>query len=471
MREPWFKIRTPLSGRRRALLMAASFVLPVLLWCVVTYTPAFQTEMRLTLVTEKIGDGAVFSVGDRVAKSYFGTLQDNVRAVNAGVLEARAAGGAKGSGRANKKKLRQLRGLAESGGYLAGVDPADFKAVDAVLFDLYGRLAGGDIAPGAFGLSDENAALVRANWEILQAAAPYGEKDFVKEPLQYLIPQGVSASPVFLPPPGECLAAAWTDFTTEPANGQPWMHQRLLSSLKVVFGAFLLACLVGVPIGLLCGTSDFFAKLIEPFVDFFRYMPAPTFGLLLQAMFGVAGAPKLALVFIGTFPHLVLMLGNTTRGLDRSLLEAAQTLGAKPARLFRSVIVPGVLPRMYGDLRVLLGWAWTWLVIAELIGEKTGLTAFIDTQGGKYNFDRVFPVIILIGVIGFATDQLLQSLGRTLFPWDVSSGAPPRRGGLGRVVAAPACALGGAVAWAVERAGRPGPRERAAAANPGDHDA
>ena len=57
-------------------------------------------------------------------------------------------------------------------------------------------------------------------------------------------------------------------------------------------------------------------------------------------------------------------------------------------------------------------------VIAELIGEKSGLTDFIVTQGGKYNFDRVFPVIIMIGVIGFVTDQILQVLAKKLFPWE-----------------------------------------------------
>jgi NitT/TauT family transport system permease protein len=146
-------------------------------------------------------------------------------------------------------------------------------------------------------------------------------------------------------------------------------------------------------------------------------MPAPTFGLLLVAAFGVQGAPKIALVFIGTFPHLVLMLANTTRLLDRNLVEAGLTLGASKGTLMRHVVVPGILPSVYTDLRVLLGWAWTWLVIAELIGTKTGLTAFIDTNGDRRNFDRVFPVIIMIGVIGFVTDQLLQLLARKLFPY------------------------------------------------------
>ena len=117
--------------------------------------------------------------------------------------------------------------------------------------------------------------------------------------------------------------------------------------------------------------------------------------------------------------------------------------------------MPGVLPKMYADLRVLLGWAWTWLVIAELIGEKTGLTAFIDTQGGKYNFDRVFPVIIMIGIIGFTTDQLLQALARVLFPWEFAGG----RGWIGRAVGVPTQWLGRGLGWAIDRAGRPGPRD------------
>lgn len=403
------------------MLMFFSFVVPIVVWCAATYLPFFQSEIKFTLVTEKIGNQATFSVGDRIDKEYFSVYLDQVRVDNQAILQAREAGKSSGSSRANKKRLRQLTPVAEANGWLDGIDPTDFSAVDAKLFEVYGELVTGEVKAGRLPLSGENLEIMRLNWKLLEAFAPYDSKNFIKTPLLQLLPQGVSSSPVFLPPPHECLQAAWEDFTQEPANQQPWMHERLISSLKVVFSAFLLACLIGVPIGLLCGTYDFFAKLVEPFVDFFRYMPAPTFGLLLQAIFGVAGAPKIALVFIGTFPHMVLMIGNTTRQLDRSLLEAAQTLGAKPFALFKKVIVPGILPRMYNDLRVLLGWAWTWLVIAELIGEKTGLTAFIDTQGGKYNFDRVFPVIIMIGIIGFLTDQIMQLIARQLFPWEYAS--------------------------------------------------
>ena len=87
------------------------------------------------------------------------------------------------------------------------------------------------------------------------------------------------------------------------------------------------------------------------------------------------------------------------------------------------VVIPGILPNLYNDLRILLGWAWTWLVIAELIGVKSGLTEFIETQGRFRNFDRVFPVIILIGVTGFLMDQILSWLHGIFFPWAGNTGS------------------------------------------------
>lgn len=195
------------------------------------------------------------------------------------------------------------------------------------------------------------------------------------------------------------------------------MWERYRHSISIIFWGFIFSCLVGIPLGVLCGTFDFFSKLYEPFIDFFRYMPAPTFAVIFVAFLGTADAPKITLVFVGTFFQMVLVIANTTRLLERPLLEAAQTLGAARQQLLRKVIVPGILPSIYNDMRILLGWAWTWLVIAELIGEKTGLTGFISTQGTRYNFDRVFPIIILIGLTGFFTDQLLNWLRSLLFPW------------------------------------------------------
>lgn len=234
-------------------------------------------------------------------------------------------------------------------------------------------------------------------------------------------PAGVPVNPIYLPAPHEVATAFYTSFTTEPVRRtEKWLHESLWDSIQVIFWGFVLSSLIGVPLGILAGTYDFFSRLFEPFIEFFRYLPAPAFGALAVAILGIHHAPKIAIIFIGTFFQQVLVVSNTTRKLDASLLEAAQTLGAGNRTLLFRVVVPGILPDLYRDMRILLGWAWTYLIVAELIGTSSGITWFITQQARYKNFDNVFAAIMIIGIIGLATDLLLAWLGRRLFPWERS---------------------------------------------------
>jgi NitT/TauT family transport system permease protein len=245
------------------------------------------------------------------------------------------------------------------------------------------------------------------NTENLQVAARGGRQA-----------HGIAANPVFLPAPHEVARALVTGFTTPPVRpDEPWLHEALLHSIGIIFWGFLISSLIGFPLGILCGALPSMARLTEPFVEFFRYLPAPAFGALAVAVLGINDAPKVAIIFIGTFFQQVLVVANTTRRLDPALLEAAQTLGAKPHQLLRKVVVPGIVTDLYADMRVLLGWAWTYLIVAELIGVSSGITFFINQQAKYRAYDRVFASIILIGLIGLTTDLLLASIGRQLFPW------------------------------------------------------
>ncbi|MCS6971258.1 MAG: ABC transporter permease subunit [Planctomycetota bacterium] len=231
-------------------------------------------------------------------------------------------------------------------------------------------------------------------------------------------PQGEPANPIFLPAPHEVLIALWTGFTSPPLrSGDPWLYQSLWHSITIIFWGFVLSVVVGVPLGILCGAIPACSLLVEPFIDFVRYMPAPAFGALCVAIFGINDAPKIAIIFIGTFFQMVLVIAHTTRQFDRALIEAAQTLGADDRRLLTRVIVPGILPSLYTDLRVLLGWAWTYLIVAELIGVSSGISWYINQQGKYRAYDQVFAGIITIGLVGLITDQALLRLGRLLFPW------------------------------------------------------
>ncbi len=233
------------------------------------------------------------------------------------------------------------------------------------------------------------------------------------------LPEGIPANPIYLPAPHEVVIALFKSFVTPPASkdGQ-WLHESLWHSIQIIFYGFVISSLIGVPLGLLCGTYAAVSRLNEPFVEFFRYLPAPAFGALAVAILGIYDGPKVAVIVIGTLFQQILIIANTTRKLDLALVEAALTLGTRGTRVLTKVVIPGILPDLYRDQRILLGWAWTYLIVAELIGTTSGITWFITQQARYQHFANVYAAIIIIGIIGLGTDIALALLGRRLFPWD-----------------------------------------------------
>ncbi len=415
-------------------LAVCSFILPLAVWALVSYTPfIWHPDVKLEISADRDNVTTVFTAGDHLSKAYFPGFVADVEAENAAIRAARESGDVKAGGgfklrRANLKILRQIAPVAIANGWLT----RDQAESDDALYHVWEGVAEKTLTPTKLKLSEGNLALIERNWALLDERSPTFDSKLLPEvPLEKLVPQGRPVNPVYLPAPHEVLLQGYRDFTREPDGDKPSMFERYKHSLRIVFLGFLLSAALGVPLGVLCGTFDFFSRLFEPFVDFFRYMPAPAFSTLLVAVFLAHDAPKIALVFVGTFFQMVLVVSNTTRQLDTSLLEAAQTLGAKTFTMIRRVVLPGITPNLYNDMRILLGWSWTWLVIAELIGVKSGLTEFIETQGRWRNFDSVFPVIILIGVTGFVTDQILASLRKYFFPWTPDS-SDKKRGPIGR---------------------------------------
>jgi NitT/TauT family transport system permease protein len=234
-----------------------------------------------------------------------------------------------------------------------------------------------------------------------------------------VLPAGIPANPIYLPAPHEVAQAFYTGFTQAPVQKDaPWLHESLWHSIQIIFWGFFISSLIGVPLGILAGTYASVGRLSEPFIEFFRYLPAPAFGALAVAVLGIYDGPKIAIIVIGTLFQQVLIIANTTRKLEATIIEAARTLGTRGARLITRVVVPGILPDLYRDQRILLGWAWTYLIVAELIGTSSGITWYITQQARYQHFDTVYAAIMIIGIIGFGTDLILARLGRRLFPWD-----------------------------------------------------
>lgn len=427
---PWLAVRRDLGPRRSSLLTFFSFFGPVAVWCLVSYCPfIWHPDIKLQFAANREDVNTTFSAGDRVSRDYFPEFQATVRKQNEAVRK-RGEAGESFTSRENKKILRQIVPVALANGWISGDQEKD----DAVIYDLWRALGTGEKISERPVLTAENLAIARENWDAMKSVSSvYDPANYPSRPFLQMIPQGVESNPDFLPAPHEVLIMGWKEFQRQTDPTQPSMTERLFHSVRIVFLGFFIACLIALPLGVLCGTYELFSKLFEPFTDFFRYMPAPAFSTLLVALFAANDAPKVSLVVLGTLFQMVLVISKTTRLLDVSLLEAAQTLGANQRQLVTRVVIPGTMPNLYNDLRILLGWAWTWLVIAELIGVKSGLTELIETQGRWRNFDRVFPVIILIGLLGFFTDQVLSWLHRYLFPY--AEGNQNRKPGLvGRII-------------------------------------
>ena len=415
IRDSWFTVGRPLPKRHSNILLALSFILPLLIWSIAAYGPFWDSEVEISLSSDADHEdfSTVYIPGDSMERTRFVAFQSAVREANGRMLETDTESSPASIRRANKRILRSLYPAANTAGWLDDTQEKDYAA----LYEVWAKIASGDTSAP---ISPENLEIIKENWSKLASVSPaYDSSNFYSQPIKRLIPEGVVKvnRPPMLPTPGEVLARASEDFSGNSKLGDINVAGRYLVSVRTVASGFIVACLIGIPVALLCGIFPFFSRLIEPFVDFFRYMPAPAFGTLLIAILGIYNAPKVALVVIGTLPHLILMVANTTRGLEPALIDAAQTLGANRQQLIRKVVIPGILPNLYNDLRILLGWAWTWLVISELLGVKAGLTELIDTQGRRFHFDHVYPVILLIGLTGFLTDQFLSWFRGVLFPY------------------------------------------------------
>jgi NitT/TauT family transport system permease protein len=215
----------------------------------------------------------------------------------------------------------------------------------------------------------------------------------------------------FLPSMSSVVSALAIVFTRESYLTDVWV------SIYRVMAAFALSAIIAIPIGLLAGHLKKVAKLVEPFVGFVRYLPVPAFVPLCILWFGLANTAKIAVIFLGTFFQLILLASDVSRSIQRDYFVAAQTLGANQRQLLFRVLWPASLPGVVSACRTAVGWAWTYLVVAEIAGATSGI-GFRIMQAQRYvETPKVFAGIIVIGLLGMTTDLLFQVIQRVSFRW------------------------------------------------------
>jgi len=215
----------------------------------------------------------------------------------------------------------------------------------------------------------------------------------------------------FLPTPTQVLTAA----SGMVQSGE--LIQNAEASIYRVVVGWAIAALLAIPVGILMGSLKFFEALFEPEVNFVRYLPVSALIPLLILYIGLGEEEKIAVIFIGTFFQLVLLVADVTSHVAKDLLDSAYTLGASRFRVLTLVLVPATLPGVMDNLRITLGWAWTYLIVAELINGEHGLGIMILESERGLRTDRIFVGLVTIGLLGFISDYLFKWLHRKLLPW------------------------------------------------------
>ena len=217
--------------------------------------------------------------------------------------------------------------------------------------------------------------------------------------------------PMFMPSPAAVAERLWN----WGASGGLW--QDVVISVYRVMAGFVLASLIALPLGLYLGTYKPVQALLEPLIDFIRYMPAVAFIPLVMLWVGIDEGAKVAIIFIGVFFQMVLMVAEDIRRVPMAQIEAAQTMGASRSEIVKLVIWPSARPALLDTLRVTCGWAWTYLVVAEMVAASSGLGYSILRAQRYMQIDTIFAGILMIGLIGLLTDQAFRFVGRRAFHW------------------------------------------------------
>ena len=219
------------------------------------------------------------------------------------------------------------------------------------------------------------------------------------------------ASSFFLPSPGD----VWHRARELVGDGTLWQDTKV-SFVRIMIG-WLISTAVGVPVGILMGTLRPAEAALEPAIDFIRYMPAVAFVPLTIVWVGVGENQKYLIIFIGTFFQQALMVMDNVKRVPHEYVDIGRTLGMRESTILARIVIPAAAPALWDTLRITIGWAWTWLVVAELDAANNGLGHRIITAQRFFETDTIFVGILTIGILGLIIDTAMKVAGGRLFRW------------------------------------------------------
>ena len=221
--------------------------------------------------------------------------------------------------------------------------------------------------------------------------------------------------PLFLPSP----QAVWGKFvvaaTEGVSNATLWQHT--LASLSRIFGAFFLACITAIPVGILMGTNRVMRGIFDPPIEFYRPLPPLAYLPLVIIWFGIGETSKILLIYLAIFAPMAISARAGVRSVSIEQIHAAYAMGANRMQIVRYVILKAAMPEIFTGMRIGIGVGWTTLVAAEMVAATRGLGFMVLNAAEFLASDTVIMGIIVIGLFAFAFDLLMRYVERVMLPW------------------------------------------------------
>ncbi len=216
---------------------------------------------------------------------------------------------------------------------------------------------------------------------------------------------------VFLPTP-TAVGKAFVDLFSDAS-----FYADIGWSVYRVTVAFVISVIFAIPIGLLTGRFHSVALFVHPINDFTRYLPVAALIPLCILWVGIGDMNKILVIFLGTVFQLVPLVADCAASVPVSLTDMTRIHGASRLQVLVKVVVPWCLPTIYDHCRVALGWAWSYLIVAELVATTSGIGRVIIQAQRFIQTPRVIAGIIVIGLLGLLFDQMFKQLRARVFAW------------------------------------------------------
>lgn len=221
--------------------------------------------------------------------------------------------------------------------------------------------------------------------------------------------------PLFLPTP-QAVFGKFLEVATEGFAGAT-LAEHTVTSLGRVFGAFALACLTAIPIGVLMGVSRVARGLFDPPIEFYRPLPPLAYLPMVIIWFGIGEFSKVYLIFLAIFAPMAISARSGVRSVSIEQIHAAYSMGATRLQVIRHVILKSALPEIFTGMRIGIGVGWTTLVAGEMVASTRGLGFMVLNAAEFLASDVVIMGIIVIGLFAFTFDLLMRHLEKVLVPW------------------------------------------------------